>query len=206
MPRLGRLSAIERRQRRVGDLEHADEIDAVGIERPADVPVLVVDEALPVVLGHLAHGDRLVVGVGDVAAERDGRVRVVDVALAVEARIEGADEAAARIVDGGGEPALGVVAQLVGEEVLPDEPAQRRYHVDECQREGQVADGEGQHVAQRAEAGPGGEREDEEAQNANRQREQQLERADQQSGKRQHRTWPQTSGGIDRAASPRECC
>ena len=62
------------------------------------------------------------VGVGDVAAERDGRVRVVDVALAVEARIEGADEIAAGIVDGGREPALGVVAQLVGEEVLPDEP------------------------------------------------------------------------------------
>ena len=167
--------------------------------------VLVVDEALPVVLGHLAHGDRLVVGVGDVAVERDGRVRVVDVALAVEARIEGADEAAARVVHGRGQPPLGVVAQLVAEEVLPDEAAQRRDDVDERQREHEVADGEAETVAQRAEAGPGGEHEGEPAHDAKRQREQQLQRAKQKSGKRQHRTWPHSTGGIERAASPRKC-
>ena len=71
-PRRGRLRAIERVSVDVGDLQDADEVDAERIERAAEVAVLVIDEALPVLLGHLADGDRLVVGVGDVVAELDG--------------------------------------------------------------------------------------------------------------------------------------
>ena len=123
-----------------------------GLSSAAEVAVLVIDEALPVVLRHLAHGDRLVVGVGDVVAEVDGLARVVDVALAIEARVEGADEAAARIVDGGREPALGVVVQLVGERVVADDAADRRQHVDQQQGEGEIDDAGAGDVAQRAEA------------------------------------------------------
>jgi hypothetical protein len=104
-----------------------------------------------------------VIRVGDVAAERDCCVRVVYVALAVEARVEGADEAAAGIVDGGREPALGIVAQLVGKEVLPDKPAHRGHGVDQHHGEGEIGDGERQRPAQRAEAGLGGQRKKQDA-------------------------------------------
>ena len=163
------------------DLEDADEVDAVGVEQPADVAVLVMDEAAPVVLRHLAHRDRLVVGVGDVAADPDGGVRVIDVALAVEARVEGADEAAAGIVDGGREPALGVVAQLVGEEMLADDPPQRRDRIDQQQREQQVQHRRRHDMPERSEVGPGRRHEQHQPQQAQRQREHQLERAQQQS-------------------------
>ena len=94
-----------------GNFEHADEVDPERIEQAAEVAVLVIDETLPIGLGHLAHRNRFVVRVGDVIAEIDGRAGVIDVAQAIEARIEGADEIALRVIDRGRKPALGVVAQ-----------------------------------------------------------------------------------------------
>ncbi len=176
--------SIERGER---NLEDAHEIDAVGVEETADMAVLVIDEAAPIVLGHLAHGDGFVIGVGDVAAELDRRVRVVDVALAVEARVESADEAAARVVDGGRQPSLGIVAQLVGEKMLTDDAAQGRDDVDEQQRECQIGHRGGHDMPEGPEIEPRRRQQQQGVQQAQRQREHQLERADQKSDSRQHR-------------------
>jgi hypothetical protein len=101
MPSVGpeRDRARERRER---DLQHTEKIDAVGVE----VPILVIEEAPPVVLGHFAHGDRFVIGVGDISAERNGGVRIVDIALAIKARVKGPDKRTPRVVDRGREPAF----------------------------------------------------------------------------------------------------
>ena len=94
-----------------------------------------IDEALPIVFWHLAHRDRLVVGIGDVVAEVDRLAGVVHVTQAIEARIEGADEVAARVVDGRRQPALGVVVQFFAQRVVAHDAADGRQHVDEQQRE-----------------------------------------------------------------------
>lgn len=195
---LERDRAGERRDR---DLQYADEIDAVRVERAAEVAILVIDKASPVMLGHFAHRDRLVVGIGDVVPKRDGGVRKVDIALAIEARIKGADKRTTRVVDSGCKPAFGVVAQLVAQKMLPDQAAQRGHDIDEHEREGHVAGGKAKAMAQRPEARPDGQREDERTDNPRWQREHKLQRADQQSGKPQHWTWPQTTGGIARGTS-----
>ena len=134
-PRRGPCARDRAGHRRQRDFQDAEEVDAEWIEQAAEIAILVIGQALPVVLGHLADGDRLVIGVGDVVAELDGAVGVVDVAQAIEARIERADEVAFGIVDGRRQPALGVVAKLVVHRQLADVAPDRRHHVDEKQRE-----------------------------------------------------------------------
>ncbi len=141
------------RHRRERDLENADEIDAERIERAAEVAVLVIGEATPVLLGHFAHGDRLVVGVGDVVAEGDGAVGIIDVAQAIEARIEGADEVASGIVDRCRQPALGVIAKPVVHRKLADVASDRGCDINKKQREEEVEHSRGGDVTQRPELG-----------------------------------------------------
>ena len=114
---LGRLdgnAALDRRER---DFKDAEQIYAVRVEPRAEIAVLVEQQALPVEFGHVADGYRLMVGVGSVVPDFDGVVGVVHVARAIEARIEGADEAAAAVVNGCRHPAFSVVFQLVGDGV-----------------------------------------------------------------------------------------
>ncbi len=183
-------------QRRERDLEHAREIDAEGIEQAAEVLVLQEHEALPVMLRHLAHGDRLVVGVGDVVADIDGRARVVDVAQAIEARVEGADEVAVGVVDGGRQPALGVIAQLLAKRDLADEAANGRDDVDERHGEEDVEEHSAGDVAQRPETGIERHPVEQHAQETERQEHQQLERARQHTENGKHigrRAWGMTA-------------
>src|SRR5262249_61786660 len=114
-----------------------------------------IDEASPVGLGHFAYRDRLVVGIGYVVSECDGGVRVVDIALAIEARIKGADERTTGVVDSGCKPAFGIGAQLLAEKMLPDDAAQRRNDIDEHNREGREAGATDEAMAQQAEVRPG---------------------------------------------------
>ena len=99
--------------RGVGDLQDAVEVDPIGVQPSAEIPVLVIGQALPVGIRHVADRNGLVVGISGVVAEFDGQIRIIDVAQAIEARIEGTDESAGRIVDGRGEPPLGSVVQLL---------------------------------------------------------------------------------------------
>ena len=145
------MRAIERVSVEYRNLQDAEKIDAERIERAAEIAILVIGKAPPVLLGNVADRDRLVVGVGDVVAELDGAVGVIDVAQAIEARIERADEAAFRIVDGRREPALGVVAELVVHRQLAEIAPDRRRHVNENEREQDVDDRRRQDVAQGAE-------------------------------------------------------
>ncbi len=184
------------RHRRIGDFQNAQEIDAVGIERGAEIAILVEQQALPVVFRHLAHGDRLVVGVRHVVAERDLAFRVVDVALAIEARIERADETAAAIVDGRRQPTLGVVAQLVGEEIVPHHAAHRRHHVDQRAREQRVQDCEARQMPQRGEVGQHRHGEHDEPRRHEGEPHQQFQRTREVSHRRRHR-------GPDRATARR---
>ena len=91
------------------------------------------------------------VGVGDVVAQLDSAVGVVDVAQAIEARIERADKISFGIVDGRRQPALGVVAKLIVHRQLAEVAPDRRRHVNEKQREQRVCHSSCQHVAQRSE-------------------------------------------------------
>ena len=106
-----------------------------GFNHVADVAVLVIGQAAPIVLWHLAHGDRLVVGVGDVVAELDGHARIVHVALGIEARIEGADEIVGIVVDGGRQPALGGIADAIAQIGAARVGADRRDDIDQPERE-----------------------------------------------------------------------
>ena len=133
------------------DFKDAKEVDAEWIERTSEIAILVIGKAAPVLLGNIADGDRLMVGVGDVVAQLDGAVGVVDVAQAIEARIERADKISFGIVDGRRQPALGVVAKLIVHRQLADVAPDRRRDVDEKQREQRVDHCCRQHVAQRSE-------------------------------------------------------
>jgi len=90
----------------------------------------VKDEALPVVLGYFANGDRLVVGIGDVVTQFDRLAGVIHIAQAIEAGIEGADKIALCVVYGGRKPALRVIAKLFAECVVADKSAYRGNDVD----------------------------------------------------------------------------
>ena len=147
------MRAIERVMVGQRNLENAGQIDAVGIEPAAEVAVLLEDQALPVMFGHILDGNGFVVGIGDIVAEFDGRVGVVDVAQAIEAGIEGADEIALGIVDGGREPAFGVVAQLVAHGGPAEDAPDGGDDVDEEERECDVDDRRGCHVTQGSQLG-----------------------------------------------------
>ncbi len=141
------------------------------------------------------------VGVGDVVAEVDRLAGVVDVAQAIEARIEGADEVAARVVDGRRQPALGVVVQLFAQRVVADDAADGRQHVDEQQRERDVENGGAGDVAQRAEPRVESNPVQQQMQNAERQERQQLERSQQHAEYDEH-TGRSNWGERGRARSP----
>jgi hypothetical protein len=85
-------------------------------------------------------------------------VSVVHVAHAIEAGVKRAHEVVGAIIDGGRDPSLGIVTQLVGQDVLPGQAAQRCYDVDEEQREGDVADAAERQVTDRAKPGVEGDR------------------------------------------------
>ena len=91
------------------------------------------------------------VGIGGVAADLDRQAGKIHVPLAVEPRIEGADELAAPVVDGGGEPALCVIAQLFPEELVADDAAQWRDHINQRQCEHHIGNASRHHMAQRPE-------------------------------------------------------
>ena len=140
-----RYRARHRRQR---DFHDAREIDAERVERAAEVAILMEGEAAPILFRHLADRNGFVIGVRYVAAMRDRRVRVVHVAQAIEARIEGADEISLGIIDGGGEPALGVVAELLVHREVAQIAADGRCDVDQEESEEDVEKGGGEDVAQ----------------------------------------------------------
>ena len=123
------------------------------------------------------------VGVGCVVAKLDRLVGEIHVLLTVEAWVEGADEGAGRIVDGGGEPALAVVAQLGAEVVVADDAAQRRDDIDEHQRKYDVGDGCREQVTQRADLGVEDDTLGDDAQGHNGQRERQLQSTCQHSNR-----------------------
>ena len=110
-----------------------------------------IDEALPVVVRHLFDGNRLVIGIGHVIAKFDGGVSVINVAQAIEARVECADEIAFGIVKGGGEPAFGVIAEFISHRQLAGISAYRRDDVDEKEGKGDIAHGGHEHVPERPE-------------------------------------------------------
>ncbi len=63
------------------------------------------------------------VGIGGVVADVDGAVGVIDVTKTIEAGVEGAGEVSVAVVDRRRQPALGVIAQLIGEKVMADQRA-----------------------------------------------------------------------------------
>ena len=139
--------------RRVGNFQDTVEVDAGWIEPGAEVAILVIGEALPVGFGHVADRDRLVVGVGHVVADFDGGLGVVDVAEAIEARVERADERPGIVVNGSRQPALARIAQFLPHGPVADVAPDRRHDVDQQDSEDHVADAEGDQMAQRAELG-----------------------------------------------------
>ena len=104
------------------------------------MPVLLQRQASPIALGHVAHMQRLVVGVGDVVGQFDRPAGVVEVELAVECGIENTDEAGVFVVDRGAERAFICIAQHLAHPDLPGQTAQRRINVDQQQGEKDIED------------------------------------------------------------------
>ncbi len=80
-------------------------------------------------------------------------IGVVDVAQAIEPGVEGADEVAGRVIDGGRKPALGVVAELFTQHILAGDAAQRGDRINEDQRKRDVDGGGDGEMPERPEAG-----------------------------------------------------
>ena len=75
------------------------------------------------------------IGVRGIIPNLNDVICVVDIAQAIEAGVKGADEVAFGIVDGGCQPALGVIAELVVHGEAARVAADRRDDIDQHKSE-----------------------------------------------------------------------